>query len=391
MENIEISLRKIQTSFKASLTGDDLFSQVASDLRCIAMKVNVEFTAWHLFYEYDSYKIFTIWFKRLFETIQKDVFSLDGTIFEILRDLLEIIFKIASRRIKLCDLFCDAGLFDHILSFYSNDSLMRLICDHRTAILIKVMRIFYFLSRSICFSSRILAIQHLDKLKITMNLIRKLLSENGGENERNEFDALRRMFFVCVSFLREKFSEPVENLPPIKDSMYFVSNGLIQHFFTKTSNDFLHLCKRVDREFINEMNEIDHGTVHSLITLANQNTPMNAIPSFIIPDLILNAIVMWSTSKQCDDLKSMGFHNCKHFYRSVLFYGYVVEKLLVLKILQNFCDMDSLRSEIFSDLELVEYLKKLLDESIQEDSDNMNIRLRNGINSLFDLMPCYIP
>ena len=248
----------------------------------------------------------------------------------------------------------------------------------KKAFLIKIMRIFYCLSRSVYLSERPNeANQYRTQLKDNIAIIKNLSIDS----EKNENNALYRMYFVCVSYLQEKLV-PVETLIDIDDIRNFAQIGIIQNLFDKTSDEFKTKCSVANREFINELNETESSNAYDLFMMINQNTPVNSVASLFIPDLLANAIVMWSTCWKSDEIKLMGYENFQNFYRSVIFHGFDTEKLLAIKLLKNFCSFETLRVKIFQDKELINYIISLQTEDNSELKDNIKIRLNKCISSL---------
>ena len=362
--------------------------EFAADLRFISIQLNnqEQYAHWHLFYTCQSYTIFTKWFGHIFMSLGLlDDESLDNYNDEILRDLLEIIFKMVSRSLKFNDHFICEGLFQHILNLFENQRLMQYLHFNFIQILFKVLRIFYYLSKNIYFSDECVKYVNINTLKGRLKANIEFLKNLSTDADRSENNAVYRMYIVCLSYLQERLDSG-EIVIDEKDSEILAKMGVVQYLFEdKTSDEFKKKSKSVEREFINEANQIEVGRVNNLISIANRNTQLNVIPSYLLPDLLHNRMVMWSTENKSETIKKMGYFAHQNFYRSIIFYGYDTEKLLALKILKNFCSVTFLRVEIFKDKELIDFLVDLKQRVELESSDSIKMRLNDSISTLFKL------
>ena len=287
---------------------DQLVVEFAADLRFISMQLNnqEQFAHWDLFYACQSYTIFTKWFGQIFMSLGLlDDESLDNYNDEILRDLLEIIFKMASRSLKFNDHFICEGLFQHILNLFENQRLMQYLHYNFIQILFKVLRIFYYLSKNIYFSDECVNYVNINTLKGRLKANIEFLKNLSTDADRSENNAVYRMYIVCLSYLQERLDSG-EIIIDEKDSEILAKMGVVQYLFEdKTSDEFKKKSKSVEREFINEANQIEVGRVNNLISIANRNTQLNVIPSYLLPDLLHNRMVMWSTDNKSETIKKI--------------------------------------------------------------------------------------
>ena len=331
----------------------------SNELRFISKQLNSDeqFFHWDLFYKYELCKVFTKWLICLIENCGKEDYVMTNE--RILIDLLEIISKFVGRSLKSNRIFQSEGLFSTFMNLFKNKAVIEIFQEF-PAIFIKIMRIFYYLSKSIYFAPSSDQFtedfnKYRSQFKENLNFF-KSLSLSGEESDDN---LLFRMYVISLSYLQEKL-EPPEVLV---DNIYyenFLKSNIIQSFFQKFSDEFCHKCKPCKREFDNELEQIEYGWTYNLVPLSNtlqKNKQLNSIPSYFLADILNNHYVVWSTNIKCSEIRENGYKVNKNFYKSVIFYGFVNEKILAIKILNNFCSSNNLRKEIFDDSELIDYLK----------------------------------
>ena len=383
-------LIKIQANLKEDTIEDRLckFSKANGliedffkDFRFIAIELNNndQYFLWDLFFKYGSLKFFTECFRFMMENMQKlDDISFEKYEFDNLINLSEIIYMTIRCSIKCTNNYLSEGLFDILLNSFKDHRLIKMLDYIQKPVLIKMLRIFYFLSKNIYFVKNFSIELDKNSLRNNLDLFKNLtpnqdpLTENG----------LLRMYFISVSYLQEMLV-PKEDLINMEIYADLGKKGLLQSLFKENTQDMIQNCQYFYKEVVlNESNEIERARVHKLTSIKDKNTQRNLIPSFFMTDLLSNALVLWSTDIKTDEIKSIGYQNQKRFFSLIIIHGFDIEKILSLKILSNFCTVESLRKEIFDDTELINYLKDLKNK-LNGSQDQAEVRLRKMIEIFF--------
>jgi len=134
------------------------------DLRFVSIILNNEncnckFFHWNLFSKYDSIRVFIQCLKYFISVIARDHGNddcNDETIYRSMRDLLEVIFKLVTHSFEFNQNFLEQGLFQCLIDFFDNQSLLEFLYDGYINILAKTISIFYCLCRQLFYNGKTL-------------------------------------------------------------------------------------------------------------------------------------------------------------------------------------------------------------------------------------------
>jgi hypothetical protein len=77
--------------------------------------------------------------------------------------------------------------------------------------------------------------------------------------------------------------------------------------------------------------------------------------NFTLVDTLNGLKVICST----EEARLIVYENFEFFFKSIIFYGVEVEKILCLNCLVKFCETEFIRNDLFNDEKLIEYLSKV--------------------------------
>jgi hypothetical protein len=286
----------------------------------------------------------------------------------ILRDLLDITLRVMDSRPLLVyqRYFIDEGIFQICVDFVyeRNYTVIKLLFNDYPNILEKLMRIFLKTCQFIYYKqpSLLLDINEMSTFR-TLRKSRDILSEL----------SIFKDYLHSLAYLETSFSSYLETPLLSLDHYKLMSsqNILSQIFSTKVSNEYLSKTFYVDYEFINDLGEIESQRVTKLDRV-------------VLVEEIEYIRVFYS---RCDDVMQIGFNAFKYFFKSILFYGLYIEKILCLNCLLKWILVDEIRNEIVDDREFyvyLEHLRKNLHLSTNEDKLTVS-RLEKCLGDFFML------
>jgi len=138
------------------------------------------------------------------------------------------------------------------------------------------------------------------------------------------------------------------------------------------NNDFTR-NPRVFSEFINENNQVEQGEVNKLFLIHNSN---NSAMARTIVDVLDNIKFVYDKK----ETKEIAFPVFYPFFKSVLFYGLNIERIMCLNCLINYCQVETIRNQIFDDEELIEFLRT---KQIENTEDAMEQRQNRILTRFF--------
>ena len=173
---------------------------------------------------------------------------------------------------------------------------------------------------------------------------------------------------MALTYLQAKYA-PGEMLLEFRHYECIATKGFVQTTYTKVCDDFAR-NERVMWEFVNEARQVERQTVTRLTFVNNSHSVVNTVV-----DALNNIVVVFCTS----ETKRVAYPNYVPFFKSVLYYGLPIERIVCLNCLLSFCQVAELRADLFSDLELIAFLRKICAETsgelVNETSDPIGRRL----------------
>ena len=146
----------------------------------------------------------------------------------------------------------------------------------------------------------------------------------------------------------------------------------ILHLFNKVSNEYKQESILIECDIVNEWSQIERQRV----------SKFNFV-DLVLVNLIESIRVIYST---CDDTMKLAFNLFKCLFKSLVFFGLDIEKILCLNCLIKWILVDSIRNEISEDREFYAYLESLLEETLQSNGDDIKSRLNKVLNEFFMLV-----
>ena len=129
------------------------------DLRFISILLNnsesrAKFAYWHVFAPPHSFRVFTrildFYARSLDSHVDDD--AKEATVYRPMRDLLEIVYKLAQHSMAYTQLFLDEGLFRILVRIFENKALVEFLFDGYVNILAKIISLFYCACKQVYYS-----------------------------------------------------------------------------------------------------------------------------------------------------------------------------------------------------------------------------------------------
>jgi len=388
----EKSLKNRLTNLKSSVKldfdaeKDDFFvckNDFLKDLRFVSIILNNEnnckYFEWDLFSKCGSFQVYTQCFNYFIGIIDKNYKEDDNdeTVFRSLRDLLEVIFKLAYHSFEFNQSFLDQGLFQSFIDFFANQNLLEFLFDGYINILSKTISVFYCFCRQIFYSTASQKRQKIVENEFsTFRTLRK--SRDIIENlTNNEFDLdchgkvghfktyyIYFIKLVSLTYLQAKYN-PQEKLLNFDHYKVIATRGFVQTLFKKVSNEFSK-NDQILLEFLNEKNEIEIQKITRLTFVNNSHSVVNTVV-----DALNNIKVVFAST----ETKKLAYPNYIPFFKSVLYYGLDIEKIICLNCLISFCAVEEIKSDLFKDNDLINFLRSLKETS-KDINDSIKERLQ---------------
>jgi hypothetical protein len=340
---------------------------------------------WSYFQANDLFKTFSGILKHFLNILKNVSLSEDNydqdtadAIFRPLRDLLEIIYKLISYAPEFCGSFLEAGLFRAIIDFFDIERLLEFFYDNNITIFVKIIGIFYSLCKEISSDQIKQEPNFLDILRRSRDKIDFLCKRDQQKviTTVQESDIMRfKTYFIYVlklvslKYLENKIDSN-EKLLEVNHYKDVIEGGFAQNSFKEITNEF---CK--NEEFLNEKNIREIQGVTRMTFINNSQSVANSIIE------VLNNIKLIFTTRET---KMLAYPKYSVFFKSVLYYGLDIERIICLNCLRSFCEVEEIRRDIFGDEKLVSYLNNIiLSESLTTTNDEIKQRLITMIRSFF--------
>jgi hypothetical protein len=281
-------------------------------------------------------------------------------------------------------LFLEANLLRVIVDLFDNETLVEFLYHNHSTILVKCVSVFYFLCKEALYCKKSnddlyenetscvirILINHRDRIE--------LLSNNLEENTKlSKFKSyfIYVLYLVSLAYLQYKFKN--ECLLCFKHYEHIACRGFMSTSFIsfrEVTNAFVD-NEKIERDFMNEMGEREKQRVTRIVFIQNSKSAM----AYTIVDVLNNINVCF----QANETKSMAYKEYEYFFKSIIFYGLTIEKIICLNCLVSFSNDLKVREAILRDDDLIFYLKSLILMENEQDF-NLKTRLRNLVRKLLE-------
>ena len=177
---------------------------------------------------------------------------------------------------------------------------------------------------------------------------------------------------VSLKYLQAKY-QPKERLLNFDHYKVIATRGFVQTLFKKVSNEFVK-NEKILCEFLNEKNEIEVQKLTRLTFVNNSHSVVNTCV-----DALNNIKLVFSSN----ETKKLAYPNYVSFFKSILYFGQDIEKIMCLSCLISFCEVEEIIANIFKDNNLIEFLRSIL-QSSNDTNDSIKERLKIMTTRLLD-------
>ena len=331
------------SSFEVLLVTDQLFENTLfkQNLNYISKILNGNQSKsfdWEIFGQFDSFRFFSRLFEFLFDRFDKMLYNQDENLEEfidLLKDIVEIIFRLVRRPLKYERNFIKYGMFQIILKIFENILLVKFIYELNLSILYKTVCIFIDISKFIYYESiregkRFEYFDTESNSFLILNQAKDVLYDlhNQTDPSTDEQKPFYRVFLKALAYLQNTFGHST-SLLNYDDYLYITTTGSFPNYFKKFSNDFQ--SDLVNKEFINELNQVEVERVTRIKFRTNCVYFRNNY-GYTFADILNQLNVIFSTN----EAKLLAYETYKILFRVILFYGVDVEKILCLFCLKRF-------------------------------------------------------
>ncbi len=268
--------------------------------------------------------------------------------------------------------FLHANLIRVMIDFFGHKKLVEFLHKNYSTILVKCVIIFYLLCKQALYSSTSdddSEASSLERMVRILTSFRDRVERLINEEEENSLGKFKNSNYVLylvslaylqvklknVHFLEFKHCERIARLG-------FISTSSIA--YTEITNAFVH-AEKIELEFVNERGEREKqlATRHTFIN--NSNSAM----AYTLIDALNNINICFRTN----ETKRMAYEEYVYFFKSILYYGLTIEKIVCLHCLTSFCADIKVREFILSDDKLISYLNGV---EVFDCENNANLRQR---------------
>ena len=346
--------------------------QFLKDLRFISnllngkTSINSEFIDMNKFCQYNTFEFFMRLLRFLLNKLfDRDNERLRDELVLVLNDLLNITSRIMERKWLYHGNFLREGIFEVCVDFVyeRNYTVVQLLFNEYPHVLDKLMRTFLRMCQFIYYNRPNMSI---DEMR-TFRILRKSRDILGELSLFKDF--LESLAYLEESRLFVPFDSPL--LKPIHYELIASSYNIL-HLFNKVSNEYKQESILIECDIVNEWSQIERQRV----------SKFNFV-DLVLVNLIESIRVIYST---CDDTMKLAFNLFKCLFKSLVFFGLDIEKILCLNCLIKWILVDSIRNEISDDRQFYAYLESLLEETLQTNGDVIKSRLNKVLNEFFMLV-----
>ena len=276
---------------------------------------------------------------------------------DMLRDVLQIISKLMTHSYDFIESFLRCNRLQVIIDLFDKLDLIEHLYNNEVHILAKIIGIFFNLCKLTYYTTNVPSRRLIKNVRKSFRILRrsrdfiKQISQNENNRQAHEFKIYYIYVFKLVSlkYLQVKFKSHKKILLNYGHYVDIVNGNFVKHTFTVVNNDFTR-NPRVFSEFINENNRVEQGEVNKLFLIYNSN---NSAMARTIVDVLDNIKFVYTKERT----KMLAFPVFYAFFKSVLLHGLVIERIVCLNCLINYCQVETIRDKIFDDRELIEFLR----------------------------------
>ena len=388
------SLQEILEHFQEEPLPENFNDQFKDNIQFLSIILNNNakedersFLYWNLFKPLPLFHTFTKYLSHLIQNIpviknpEEHVDAVENEMPKM-RYILEIIYKIMSYSYDYCESFLEASLLIEIINLFNKLDLLKYLYNNHVPILAKVIGIFFNLCKHAHYTRREFETSRIGEETRSFSTLRKSrdtikeLSQEELDKDTYEFKIYYiYVFKLCsLKYLEIKF-KPNEPLLDFKHYEDIVKGNFVKHTFSKVNNNFTQKNDPVLRELINENDEREKCLVYKLFLRYSRNT---TAMTRTVPDVLDNIRCVYSTEKT----KVLAFPMFWPFFKSVILYGLVIERIVCLNCLKSFCQVNQIREKVLGDKEVVEFLK-VVKTNNNNNSDDIIQRQKVMIETFF--------
>ena len=367
----------------------EILENIFNSLRFLSVLLNenktLDLSFRESFRQHDLFGFFTKLFAFIYENLLESWEIQIEKYHDILRDVQTLIIILLDNSIELNEVFLREKMIKTFFCVFANENLLEFLFNTQTSHFYRFVAIFMCLCRTIyyrpansrsceCFISN----EYFGILRNVSNLLDKLYLENKrpGLEDRSIF----RMFLHSVTYLQNIYNESFLN-PHNIHNIFMPRNTLMSKIFSATSDVFKDNCELVRRECVNECNVIEVHLIHQLKIAGNKYTIIRTLVD------ILNLLKVIVDNFDDDEIKFKMFKNWEVFFKSVIFYGVVIEKLVCVNLLEKYCAILKIRDELRNDKEFILYLKNLYIQNENDSAENLIlIRMNRQIKTFLNIL-----
>ena len=298
----------------------------------------------------------------------------EETVHRLLRDLLEIIFRLVQQSKKYNEHFLDEGMFMLIVTFLDKKLLIEFLFENYVNTLSKVIAVFYWLCKKLYYAEN--KADYVEEPMFTILLNgRHTMESLSQQDERKGLQEkpIYRMYLIALSYVQEAFKK--RGFLTVDHYRVIATRGFIPKCFSQVSDEYRAASTEiVPWEFINEYDEAEVAHVSRLLVSGTSTTAINTIVDALNCLCVINAN---------DEAKKIAYESYRYFIKSVIYFGLCVEKILCVRTLIKFCTEDYVRKDVLEDTELVDYLRKIYIDESSSNADVYAKRLNVKIGEFF--------
>ena len=271
--------------------------------------------------------------------------------------ILEILFKIIRSPLNMEDRFLEQGILESFYILFESNSLLRLLYERYLNFFIRLISIFFHLMRAIHFKRSSIEDYRntisFDLLERTRDLFEELYMQ--GDSTLMKEKPFFRIYLRSLGYVSEIFKPKVQLLNTCHYE-FIATRSFISCYFNCVRKDFIDACDLMFFEFVNELNEIELEKVNRFNEYQNgfrKNTNYYFVE-----------VLIWLKNLfTCFESIRIVYDTHQFFFKSIVYFGLDIEKLLCLHVLAKFSyGNDGVGREIFQDKQFIEFIERINDD-----------------------------
>ena len=313
-------------------------------------------------------KVFILLSKILIKTLGKGM----EEVRYYLKDIQIIIIILVENSIEFNEAFLKKQIFETFNDLFSNEVLIEYLFHAETTHLHRYITIFMCLCRTVYHRRSTITHIPANSFKIFKNPENALnrlflLNKNSGLEDISIF----RMYHHALTYFQHCFNENIFD-PSHKFSILMPNDSFFLLNFSEISDTFKDNSEIVSREIINEFGETETELIHKLKIAGVGYTIIRALVD------ILNFMKVGMDNFE-SEIKCEMFKSWIVFYKCIVYYGFTVEKILCLSLLEKYCLVREIKDWLRQDTDLIRFLRNLLKQNESIANSSMQDRLNKRI------------